>query len=137
MELYQIERIVNKHFNLNIKERTRKREFAEARFFYYYLSRMYTRKSLLEIGRFVGFHHASVVHGVNVIKNLTTYDKGIVFKLRSLEMKIREVRKKTHNFGKIAVPVFMHPYRLRNASQSLREIFNKRRQATKRRDELH
>ena len=57
-------------FKLDIRNQTRKREYVEARAFYYELARKITIHSLAEIGKPLGKDHATVIHG---LRNVTCF----------------------------------------------------------------
>lgn len=63
--------IVNKETGVDITNKTRRREFCEARFIYFDLCRKYASdgKSLYSIGRTVKKDHATVLHGVKFCKS--------------------------------------------------------------------
>ena len=64
----------------NVKTKNRKRTHVTARFYYFYLARMYTKHSLASIGAVVGRDHATVLHGVSEIGKYLTFDKEIINK---------------------------------------------------------
>jgi chromosomal replication initiation ATPase DnaA len=51
----------------DIKDGTRKREIVEARFFYCYRARRYTKHTFESIGRLINRDHASVLHGIRMV----------------------------------------------------------------------
>jgi len=61
---------VNNLYNLDIEKDTRKREYVDARAFYYKLCRDLTKCSLTHIGKSVGRDHCGVLHA---LKHITHY----------------------------------------------------------------
>jgi|AntAceMinimDraft_6_1070360.scaffolds.fasta_scaffold07770_10 hypothetical protein len=55
----------NTLFNIDISTDSRKRNFVDARAFYYELARKITICSLYEIGKPLGKNHATVLHSLN------------------------------------------------------------------------
>ncbi|QDP48829.1 MAG: hypothetical protein Unbinned1643contig1000_19 [Prokaryotic dsDNA virus sp.] len=77
-DLALIRGYVNKYFELDIRDKNRKREYVDARFIYFTLSRQLISGITCDrIGRSVGLNHASVVHGIKTLELLLTYDKTI------------------------------------------------------------
>jgi len=74
----EIKRIVEEYFSLKLKTRSRKREYVEARAFYYRFTRMYTRLSLDAIGKFVGRDHACVINALNRLDGWLSYDRRLM-----------------------------------------------------------
>lgn len=78
MMLQEIYEYVNDVLNIDIKENTRQREYAEGRALFYKLSQEITGNSLSNIGRYMGKSHATVLHG---IKNIfPIIDRNIIVK---------------------------------------------------------
>ena len=75
-EIKMIESIkdyVNNLYNLDIEKDTRKREYVDARTFYYKLCRDLTKCSLTHIGESVGRDHCAVLHALkNILHHLDT-----------------------------------------------------------------
>lgn len=64
---------VNNLYNLDIEKDTRKREYVDARTFYYKLCRDLTKCSLTHIGISVGRDHCAVIHALkNILHHLDT-----------------------------------------------------------------
>ena len=60
-----------------IKTRNRKQETVQARQIYYYFANKYCRNTLTEIGKELGYDHATVLHGKKQIENLISFDKKL------------------------------------------------------------
>lgn len=99
MELHdnKLDYIINvicNYFNINKKTlnlKTRKREIAEARQFYFYFARKLTTCSLELIGSYVNRDHATVIHGYNRIKSFKHIGfKPLIFDIINLENKFEE-----------------------------------------------
>ena len=67
MNLKQIETFVNNYTNLDVTERTRKRDLVDARAIYFYLARKHTNHNLKFICESLGMDHSSVLHSVKNI----------------------------------------------------------------------
>ena len=68
LELESIRNIVERKTGVDISKKTRRRHVVNARYFYYALCKEFTMSSLYCIGKTVGFHHCSVLHGVKTFK---------------------------------------------------------------------
>lgn len=99
MELEQIKDIVKEVTQIDIDQNTRRREIVEARSIYFHLCKNNTNNSLTEIGRSVGKHHATVLHGINQLKDWTFYDTKIRKQLLEAEGKIVFFKQKVHETG--------------------------------------
>jgi chromosomal replication initiation ATPase DnaA len=118
LQLYQIANSINSILEVDIKKRSRVRYIVEARFLYYYFARKYTQNSLSRIGSEIGFDHSSVIHGVQVIKNLKSYDADFKKKYLLVEQAILDDNKFSPKFDLMVAPKVVHPYRLRYAEKS-------------------
>lgn len=85
-----IKNVIEDYFKVKIKKQTRKKEYIEARAFYYKFCRQYTRGSLQSIGETVGKDHACVINGINRLEGWLTYDKRIIAYYNELEGLLRE-----------------------------------------------
>ena len=65
--MQSIKDYVNNLYNLDIEKDTRKRQYVDARTFYYKLCRDLTKCNLSTIGESVGRDHSGVIHGLNNI----------------------------------------------------------------------
>lgn len=75
-DLKIIKGIVDNYFEININSKSRKRDFVDARRFYYHLSREFVRNATLEkIGGLVKKDHASVNFGIKTLNSFMEYDK--------------------------------------------------------------
>lgn len=74
-----IQKIVSKYFDIPVDvlvSKTRKRNIVQARQIVMYLSKKYTKKSLVKIGKENGGRdHATVLHACRTVKNLIDIDK--------------------------------------------------------------
>lgn len=73
-----IKGVIEDYFDVKLKTDTRKRNYVEARAFYYRFCRQYTRSSLQSIGEIVGRDHACVINGLNRLDGWLTYDKRLL-----------------------------------------------------------
>ena len=88
-----IKKIIDQYFNINIKRNTRKRQYIEARSFYYKFCRMYTKDSLSVIGVSMGRDHACVINSLDRLDGFLTYDKRIIAYYSELQRLIKEALK--------------------------------------------
>jgi len=126
-----IEKIVVSQTGINIKDPSRRREVAEARFIYFDMCRRYSDdRSLKAIGISVGRDHASVLHGIKVCKNQNEYDKE--FRYRYMNVKT-EVEKKHAYFKRFQKTgnIFERVEFLENQLKLLLEIKEQNKQTIK------
>jgi len=75
-DLKTIKGIVNEYFEINISNKSRQREYVDARGIYYNLSRELIPGATFEkIGKSVNLNHATVVNGMKQFNFLLEYDK--------------------------------------------------------------
>jgi L-cysteine desulfidase len=67
MNLNQIKTFVENYTNLNISERSRKRDIVDARAIYFYLARKHTNHSMQVISKSLNMDHTSVIHSIKNI----------------------------------------------------------------------
>ena len=67
VSLLEIEKVVRDITKLDIRVKTRKREYVEARALFYFISSEFTIYSVSQIARHVNMHHASVLHHKQII----------------------------------------------------------------------
>jgi chromosomal replication initiation ATPase DnaA len=86
MNLETIIKNVSREFGLDIRTRSRKREYIYARAIYYKISREIYRKTLSEIGAGVNTNHATVLHSIkNVYPVIERFEPKVMesyFKLK-------------------------------------------------------
>tara|TARA_R100000329_G_scaffold151490_1_gene147927 strand:+ start:9651 stop:10055 length:405 start_codon:yes stop_codon:yes gene_type:complete len=80
-------RVVNKHFGLDITEKTRKFEYVFARACYYYLCRKFGGFSYSKIGMSVNKNHATVLHGLKELPYMIKHDDVCLKKYNALMSK--------------------------------------------------
>lgn len=95
MDKDTIKELVSNYFNLDITRKTRKKEYVEARAFYYRLMRQYTRLSLQEIGSSVNRDHASVLHGMKSLYNWMQTDRRLKNNYNVLNSQIKSLEKES------------------------------------------
>jgi hypothetical protein len=75
-DLRLVKKIVNDYFEINISDKSRKRDYVDARRFYYTLSREIVKNATLtKIGKLVKKDHASVNFGIKTLHSFMQYDK--------------------------------------------------------------
>ncbi len=62
LDLHDIEQALNKITKLNIRHKSRQREYVNARGLFYFLSNAYTSINITEIARYIDKHHANVLY---------------------------------------------------------------------------
>lgn len=67
VSLLEIEKVVRDITKLDIRVKTRKREYVEARALFYFIASEFTIYSVSQIARHVNMHHASVLHHKQII----------------------------------------------------------------------
>ena len=67
LSLLEIEKSVREITKIDIRVKTRKREYVEARALFYFLASEFTIYSVSQIARHVNMHHASVLHHKQII----------------------------------------------------------------------
>ena len=95
MKLQIILNEVNEFLNIDIKKKTRKREFVYGRFLFYKLVKeLNPFCSSVVIGRFLGKDHATVLHGNKQLNNIIKYKQDpkliasydtLLFRLKSMK----------------------------------------------------
>jgi hypothetical protein len=92
MEQETVMEMVCNYFNLDITRTTQKKEYVEARAFYYRLMRQHTRSSLYEIGKSVNRDHTSVLYGMKQLYNWMQVDTSLKAKYRILDNKLKQCK---------------------------------------------
>ena len=69
--------LIEAYYNVNLSEKTRRRDIVHFRFLYYYLAYNHSSGgySLDALGQTLGFDHATVLYGIKQYKNLYEFDK--------------------------------------------------------------
>jgi len=76
MEMKTIREVVERETGVDISQATNKRDVVYARAIYFKLCKERTGKTLADIGKSVGKHHASVLHALNnVWPEVMAYDE--------------------------------------------------------------
>lgn len=88
--LKEIRSIVEQEFNLNLNNKTRKREYVFARAVYYKLCREITNNSYDDIGKTLDKDHATVLHGVRIFDTFLMQKALFKYEL-SIYNKVMEV----------------------------------------------
>jgi len=98
----QILKTVKDKTGLNLKNPTRKREYAEARYIYFYLCREYATdgKSLEKIGSTVNKDHSTVLHGLRYCKDQLDVSKEFKYLYRDIEQVVLKKVKTISRFPK-------------------------------------
>ncbi len=93
MRAKRIRKLIEDYFEVNLSEKTRRREVVQYRYLYYSLA--YTHavdgRSLRSVGETVGgFNHATVLHGIRQYENLYQYDRTYKSLVRPFLMDIEQ-----------------------------------------------
>lgn len=86
MELKQIIKLVNKHFNCDIRQNKRDRELVMARAVYFWLAKNVCKISMKKIGAAVGRDHASVLYGLANLDNWIRFDDFFRIDFETIKM---------------------------------------------------
>jgi chromosomal replication initiator protein len=90
----KIQQVVCDYFKIpeeSLKEKTRKREIAQARHLAMYFSKNYTKNSLAYIGNQIGKKdHSTVLYACRVVTNLLATD-------RKFKMQVEEIQQKLYS----------------------------------------
>lgn len=88
-----IKEVICEHYNVSVDElcsRSRKRPIANIRQMAIFLANKYTNMSSVQIGKQIGGrNHATVIHSINLIRNLMDIDEKMRNEVEELESKIR------------------------------------------------
>ena len=71
--LQEIKHLVEKELQLNLDNKTRKREYVFARAVYYRLCSEFTKHSLNAIGETINKDHSTVIHGLKIFKSFLDF----------------------------------------------------------------
>lgn len=88
-----IRQVVEEYFNLQLIRETRRREYVEARAFYYKFCKIFCKLSLQAIGETLNKNHATVLNGLNRLDGWLTYDKRLQSYYNELDRNIRKTLK--------------------------------------------
>src|SRR5210317_1488119 len=121
----EIKRIVEEYFSLKLKTRSRKREYVEARAFYYRFTRMYTRLSLDAIGKFVGRDHACVINALNRLDGWLSYDRRLMSYYSELDRLVVDACKDIEDNYPFATPEQMFEEKDRNMKAKYKELLSR------------
>lgn len=86
-----IKNLVESEFNLQLKRKTRRREYIEARAMYYMLLREKGRMTVSSISKTLDKNHATILHALKNLHNWMTYDTNIKSIYDSLEEKVNKI----------------------------------------------
>ena len=93
ISIESIQKIVSDYFQLpveKLKEKTRKREVVQARQISMYFAKQYTKVSLKTIGlHFGGRDHSTVIHALNTVRDLMTWDRDFRRYVDEIQQKIQ------------------------------------------------
>ena len=87
---------VNKHFALDIREKTRKYEFVVARACYYKLCRELGGFTYNRIAKSIGKTHATVLYALSELPHIIKHDPNVGLKCQKLFNKYDFLNKKEH-----------------------------------------
>lgn len=97
-QLKHIKKLVDEYFDINIADRTRKREYVMGRMMFFKLCKEYQPKTpFIDIGGIVNQDHSSVVHGLKKIQDYLETEEDTRADLLFLQ---NEIYKKIEPMGK-------------------------------------
>ena len=96
-ELEKFKKIFNKHFDIDISTKTRKRNYADARKIFYKISKELLFVTTTEIGKSVNVDHATVIVGTQRLEDLLAFDKRTNENYLILRDKCEKVVKSLNN----------------------------------------
>ena len=88
-----IKQVVEEYFNLQLIRKTRRKDYVEARAFYYKFCQIFCKSSLQTIGESMNRTHATVINGLERLDGWLTYDKRLQTYYTELDKNIREMLK--------------------------------------------
>ena len=91
MKLFTIYKIVFDYYGipLDINHKCRKPEYVKPRQMYFVFAKLYTKKSLAQIGLFVNKEHCTVLHGMKSINNIIDTEKQFKIDYQIINAKIK------------------------------------------------
>ena len=95
MELVRIKQLACSEFGKSFTKRSRIRPLVYRRAVYFKLCRDHTNKSLDEIGKTLGYDHATVLHALNLFKKFELWEESVM--LRAHKKINDKILKETHN----------------------------------------
>lgn len=127
IKLYEIKNLVEAEIKLPLGVKKRTRPYVIGRFIYGKLAKEYTSESLQNIAKEINRHHCSVLHYLNNFEPFYKQDVSLQKKYDKLKKDLNRIIGLDDKKNIVTQPKKIHPYRLRNAPQSLRRLFKKRR----------
>lgn len=85
-----IKEVIEGYFDLQLIRRTRRRDYIEARAFYYKFCQIYCKQTLSKIGRSLNRNHATILNAVNRLEGWLSYDKRLISYYTELDKIIRD-----------------------------------------------
>lgn len=127
MQLFQIQRVVEDYYKLQINVKSRRRNLVDARKMYFLLCRQFTKCSLSVMGKSLKRDHATALYNIRSCKDLILTDKDFEFHYKILYNKVRNIGLLGYDVN-IPIPKVVHPGRLLYGKEkSLRKLFKQRR----------
>jgi len=100
MTIDKIKEIVETQTGINLSNPSRKNELVYLRALYFNLCREYTRHPFDVIGKSVGKHHATVIHGIKLFRDwIDQHEPNYIELYEDLDREVRKVfRKETTKY---------------------------------------
>ncbi len=95
LNIPQIQKIVGDYYGINLAEllgRSRQKRLVRARQMALYFSRLYTQKTMMELGRLFQRSHASVVHALQTLERDRQSQPRLAKEIRLLEEKLAQAQ---------------------------------------------
>ena len=83
--IHYLKEIIDTEFDIDLKEKTRRREYTEARAIFCEILKKYNRVGPSKLADFLGVHHATPIHYLKNIDNHLKYDKILRKKYERIE----------------------------------------------------
>tara|TARA_R100000541_G_scaffold16198_2_gene25782 strand:+ start:821 stop:1276 length:456 start_codon:yes stop_codon:yes gene_type:complete len=115
-DLEEIYEVICQMYNIDIRHKTRKRNYVDARAIFYALSRKLTTHSHLLISSFLKQGHCSSLHGVKLFDNLMATDKDFREAARFALFKCCNILEKVHEDSRDYI--FQNWSKITNVQQS-------------------
>jgi len=83
--IHYLKEIIDTEFDIDLKEKTRRREYTEARAIFCKILKKYNRVGPTKLADYLGVHHATPIHYLKNIDNHLKYDKILRKKYERIE----------------------------------------------------
>mgnify|MGYP005986918037 CR=1 FL=1 len=102
---------------------SRKREYKDSRFLFYYFKRLYTSDSLESCGAYFNQNHCSVIHGVQVVSDLLESDNEFKCKFDKINERVKVTEKKHLKLAYVTMSVDVLDSIPKNIRNKFKRVF--------------